>query len=664
MNCDPAVYESKRIWLGGPIAVLVNRRTIQGFLDDYDRFKDIQQPNDVILTKMLTPNDYICKNPQLGYEKEQGGSVYESANETITADSFHVYIFNWKKVTDNVYELYKKVSQVYPNTFIINCDEHRTFPIEAHRQIQLDDSYYYGGQFETALKHLPKDKIFGVIVGDVEPDADWLTIKENSIRAFHHERIGIYAPNVYYTHYVSKGNHLWDSLYSVPNTDCTCWFINPKIVNRMRSIPYRDICNLGWGVDTIFMKETVNRGFYVARDYSVLVKQPRGTAYSETKARQNQKAIEEYYKEMKPELHVFVSGFWGGFNENKKSHEFWFFLLGKAFGAKIQFTNSIDKADILLESMFAHSVLNKKKWKYSIYFSDEPQPLPPNADEYTIILGWHERTNAVICPLYLLYEFELEPIAIPTTVPKKDVCVMISNVAGPRLKVIDQFVKAGIHIDFGGGYKNNIGGKVPSDKTLEFYSNYKFVLAFENSLINNYITEKIVNPMHAKSIPIYYGASNAGEYFNEERFIQITDETIEQTIQYVKRLLADEEQWLRIATKEPMVLSFEFEIEKIALQMRDLIYGFEPLHMNDKVTGTESVEIDLGQSLENIKIIDLEHTYSDEWHFQLNNHVFGDRFKICLSKDKLYVQRTDVDCGWGHNHKGVIVKKKKYFLPF
>jgi hypothetical protein len=77
MNCDPTLYESKRIWLGGPIAILVNRKTIDSFLKDYNSLKDIQKPNDVILTKMLTKNDFICRDPQLGFENEQGGSVYD-----------------------------------------------------------------------------------------------------------------------------------------------------------------------------------------------------------------------------------------------------------------------------------------------------------------------------------------------------------------------------------------------------------------------------------------------------------------------------------------------------------------------------------------------------------------------------------------------------------
>lgn len=34
--------------------------------------------NDVILTAILNKNDYICREPMLGYENEEGGSTFQS----------------------------------------------------------------------------------------------------------------------------------------------------------------------------------------------------------------------------------------------------------------------------------------------------------------------------------------------------------------------------------------------------------------------------------------------------------------------------------------------------------------------------------------------------------------------------------------------------------
>lgn len=83
--------------------------------------------------------------------------------------------------------------------------------------------------------------------------------------------------------------------------------------------------------------------------------------------------------------------------------------------------------------------------------------------------------------------------------------------------------------------KVDIYGKTPltnSDNNLlpkswannsKFLSQYKFVISFENSFENEYITEKLPNTMLAGSIPIYKGAPNVSEYFNTESFINFDD---------------------------------------------------------------------------------------------------------------------------------------------
>jgi hypothetical protein len=194
-------------------------------------------------------------------------------------DDVFIYIFSWKKVTDNAKALYAQVATACPNTWFVNCDENIQITFTPN-VIQLDDSYYYGSQFETAIRHVPKGKLFGVIVGDVTPDAEWNTIINNMVAAFNTGKVGVYAPNVDYTYHTTRNQLLWGSLYDVNNTDCTCWFMNPSIVNTLYHLPFSAVSNLGWGIDTICMKEAVRQNLCKARDYSVMVRQPRGTAYN------------------------------------------------------------------------------------------------------------------------------------------------------------------------------------------------------------------------------------------------------------------------------------------------------------------------------------------------------------------------------------------------
>ncbi len=53
----------------------------------------------------------------------------------------------------------------------------------------------------------------------------------------------------------------------------------------------------------------------------------------------------------------------------------------------------------------------------------------------------------------------------------------------------------------------------------KFFSQYKFVVCFENSFADDYVSEKIVNAIRGHTIPIYRGAANVGDYFDPESFV-------------------------------------------------------------------------------------------------------------------------------------------------
>lgn len=72
-------------------------------------------------------------------------------------------------------------------------------------------------------------------------------------------------------------------------------------------------------------------------------------------------------------------------------------------------------------------------------------------------------------------------------------------------------------LDFGGSYRNNVGGRV-KDK-LAFSAPYRFAVAFENGGMHGHTTEKITDAMVAGSIPIYWGNPDIGAEFNVKSFV-------------------------------------------------------------------------------------------------------------------------------------------------
>jgi len=59
---------------------------------------------------------------------------------------------------------------------------------------------------------------------------------------------------------------------------------------------------------------------------------------------------------------------------------------------------------------------------------------------------------------------------------------------------------------------------------LETLARYRFTLAFENSIAEDYVTEKFFDPLVAGSVPVYLGAPNIADFApGEHCFINVTD---------------------------------------------------------------------------------------------------------------------------------------------
>ena len=76
---DNNIWNKKHIWLGGPTCVLVNKSTINNLLNEYTEYNNqhMNDACDVIFTRILNENDYVAMSPQLGYENEQGHSIFD-----------------------------------------------------------------------------------------------------------------------------------------------------------------------------------------------------------------------------------------------------------------------------------------------------------------------------------------------------------------------------------------------------------------------------------------------------------------------------------------------------------------------------------------------------------------------------------------------------------
>jgi len=115
---------------------------------------------------------------------------------------------------------------------------------------------------------------------------------------------------------------------------------------------------------------------------------------------------------------------------------------------------------------------------------------------------------------------------------------MVSNI-GRRAKYRTNFytkLSKKMSVFSGGRALNNIGKNIPRDgySKRDFLSQYKFSLAMENKSAKGYATEKIIDAMWSRAIPIYHGDTLINEQFNSKSFINISDfKNTSEAIEYI-----------------------------------------------------------------------------------------------------------------------------------
>ena len=96
-------------------------------------------------------------------------------------------------------------------------------------------------------------------------------------------------------------------------------------------------------------------------------------------------------------------------------------------------------------------------------------------------------------------------------------------------------------------------GKCVDDK-IAFQKQYKFTIAFENSIMDGYVTEKIVQAWASGTVPIYYGGNGIEMDFNNNAFIDVSKfESMDECIDYILYVDSHSDEYLKIA-KEPIFI--------------------------------------------------------------------------------------------------------------
>lgn len=230
---------------------------------------------------------------------------------------------------------------------------------------------------------------------------------------------------------------------------------------------------------------------------------------------------------MKEKIKIKFVDFWTDFN--KCDDNYFYELLSEKFDLQIS-----DNPNILFYSCFG-----KEHLKYNcirIFYSSENWRPNFNQCDYAISFDYLKTDRNLRTPIWLLYylsyqrsgfikQFENNAIEMyeEWKSRKNFCCMIVSNAnATERIEFYNRLNRKS-KVDSAGKWNNTIGRNIMpgTEKKFNFIKDYRFVISFENSSYSGYTTEKILEPMLAGSIPIYWGDPNVNLDFNCRRFVNV-----------------------------------------------------------------------------------------------------------------------------------------------
>ena len=128
-------------------------------------------------------------------------------------------------------------------------------------------------------------------------------------------------------------------------------------------------------------------------------------------------------------------------------------------------------------------------------------------------------------------------------------------------------------VNSGGRYMNNIGLPNGVPDKYEFQKKHKFSICFENSSHPGYITEKLIQGFSAGTVPIYFGATDIANIFNEDAMVIVKDKNdINRAIQEIIRIDNDDNLYERMINTPALknqgyVKNIEHNLEKFLINI-------------------------------------------------------------------------------------------------
>ena len=171
-----------------------------------------------------------------------------------------------------------------------------------------------------------------------------------------------------------------------------------------------------------------------------------------------------------------------------------------------------------------------------------------------------------------------------------------------------------------------------SVELIQIYSQYKFIICFENSKTDGYVTEKIFNVFLSGSIPIYDGAPNITDYIVPGSFIQYDNNIVKKVTMLANNQILYSAVVNKDKTKELdhsiSDMQFNYQFEKKTVKSKCFIGGC-----------TKNCSKHIEKVFENIKKIG---SLFDEYHIIMAYDHSDDNTLELLNEQKNIIINMDI----------------------
>jgi hypothetical protein len=162
----------------------------------------------------------------------------------------------------------------------------------------------------------------------------------------------------------------------------------------------------------------------------------------------------------------------------------------------------------------------------------------------------------------LKYQFYYNSDVLNCPFEKKKFCLAINQSGLNKdienikkiLSTIDMIDNISLYSD-----KINFQSCYNSIELLKIMNKYKFIICFENSYLDGYITEKIFNCFFAKSIPIYSGSKIITRFFNNNSFINLDENNFQNYIPIINEINSNKTLYEKYISLDKINYSYDDE---------------------------------------------------------------------------------------------------------